>query len=85
MNYEKTRLDRNRTKRRMKLAHYEGRGLYMETGLNFLFFKICGRNRAAGATNSDLEDQSLKYNVKSLMSFNCHFLLLYMMRIYGPQ
>ena len=62
MNYEKIRLDRNRTTRRMKLVHYEGRGLHMETGFNFLFFKICGRNRAAGATKSDLEDETLKYN-----------------------
>ena len=38
----------------------------METGFNFLFFKICGRNRAAGATTSDLEDETLEYN------YNCH-------------
>ena len=63
MNYEKTRLDRNRTTRRMKLAHYKGRGLHMETDFNFLFFKICGRNRAAGTTTtSDLKDETLKYN-----------------------
>ena len=54
MNYEKTRLDRNRTTRRMKLAHYEGRVLHMENSFDLLFFKICGRNRAAGATTSDL-------------------------------
>ena len=62
MNYEKTRLDRNRITRRMKLAHYEGRGLHMETGFNFLFIKICGLNRAAGAATSDLDDETLKYN-----------------------
>ena len=58
MNYEKTRLDCNRTTRQMKLAHYEGWGLHMETYLNFLFFKICGRNGAAGATTSDLFKKS---------------------------
>ena len=30
----------------------------METYLNFLFFKICGRNGAAGATTSDLFKKS---------------------------
>ena len=47
----------------MKLAHYKGRGLHMETGFNFLFFKICGRNRAAGATTiSDLFGRDTSYN-----------------------
>ena len=46
----------------MKLAHYEGRGLHMEMGFKFLFFKICGRNRAAGATTSDLFGRDTSYN-----------------------
>ena len=46
----------------MKLAHYEGRGLHMDTNLNFLFLKICGRNQAAGATTSNLFGRDTSYN-----------------------
>ena len=46
----------------MKLAHYGERGLHMEANLNFLFIKICGRNRAAGATTSELDYEALEYN-----------------------
>ena len=52
----------------MKLAHYEGRGLHMKKNLNFLFIKICGRNRAASATNSDLFGRDTSYNqIRNLM------------------